>query len=192
MANYISLPSISSNKVLTASYLNQLNDDLRILSLHNHSGSLGEGASDFNVGNSASPFVRRHEIIPFISPSQSNVTLTTTLSACQYFFNAFLAMASPASALYPLGLVAGTYRVSILHETNTNLGIASVLIGTSSLGQFDSYSSPSNIARANFNASIPSSGSYVLTIRASGNKGASATNSEINYMAIHALWTGSY
>ena len=57
MATYIALTSLSTKQVLTASYLDQLNDNLRVISTHDHSGSLGEGATIITSSSAASPFV---------------------------------------------------------------------------------------------------------------------------------------
>src|SRR3990167_3540552 len=139
MATYIALPSLSTKQVLTASYLDQLNDNLRVISTHDHSGSLGEGATIITSSSAASPFVNRHEITAYFSPS--NTAFATFTVTCAVFFGGYMATdgACPASIMYPIGLFSGEYKLELMHEKNTNLGIASLLVGTSIIGQVDEY-----------------------------------------------------
>ena len=184
---YINLPSLSANQVITASYINSLNEDIRIVGRHNHSGSLGEGSTQIGVASSgASALSNFCEIFTCFAPSQSN--FSSSFSGCHYLLIGGMATdtAIPASIKYPTGLFSGIYNVQTLSETGASFGTASVLIGTSSIGTFDMYSSTSvaNVFTS-YTASIPTSASYTITVSSDGSKNASSSVSKIRIRAIY-------
>lgn len=194
---YTTLPSISANKVLTASYLNNLNEDLRVISGHNHSGSAGEGASLLLSTSAASPFTSRQEIISHIVPSATNFSIVrpaTNIFAAYQQSSA----TTPASIAFPIGLLGGTYQITLMHEKNTNLGIASLVlaqsvgISPSTASEIDFYgTSLSSNQITKITASIPNSGSYIVMLSACGKKNVSSSNSAIRFTAIHLYRTGN-
>ena len=189
MATYIALPSLSTGQVVTASYLNQLNDNLRVISDHNHSGSAGEGNSVIISGSSASPHTNRYEVICHIAPSSTNFTGFSTNSM---LFGGYQqsGTAIVACAGFPISLFAGSYQLQLMHEMGTAMGIASVLlretpsVAGSSQGAIDMYAAATSFNnRTMLTVVVPTTGSYVLTIGASGNKNALSSNSTIKFQA---------
>ena len=195
---YITLPSLSTNKVLTASYLNQLNDNIKVIGAHDHSGSLGEGASTITVSSSAaSPHALRYEFYPFVTvPSSQNFSTMVsqgTTGSTIFGMHIQSGAACPGSAMFPVSLFAGVYKLEILHEKNTNLGIASVLVGTSVVGELDEYASVAACnSKTSFSASVPTTASYVITLRVDGNKNVSSTASVVKFQAAKIRKTGAY
>lgn len=187
MANYITLPSLSANKVLTASYLNQLNDDLRVISLHNHSGSLGEGAAVIISSSAASPFVYRIEAVIHMVPSQTG--FDSFVGATSRFFERAVGNSGTASqsACFPVSLMPGTYEMTFMTLKSSANGIASAILGGSTIGEFDTYQAggtvSDGITRATAGFRITTAASYVLQIAACGKKNASSTGSPITMQA---------
>lgn len=196
---YIILPSLAAGQVLTASYLNQLNDNLRVVGKHNHSGSAGEGASSLNVSSSAaSPYLNRYEIVPYIAPSQTNFSTSTQASTILFGMHRQSTTSCPASIMFPVGLFAGVYQLEIMHEMNTDLGIASILVGQTGAtacvwGELDQYASAAACnQKTSFTGSIPTSASHVITIRTWGDKNVSSAGSIIRFQAMKIRKTGGY
>lgn len=189
MATYITLPPLSPGQVLTASYLNQLNDNLRVIGLHNHSGSLGEGSGVIVSGSSASPHTNRYEIICHIAPSQLNFASFSTNAV---LFGGFQQSGSstPACIAFPVSLFAGSYQFILMHEKNSDLGIASLFVGTTAgssgsvQGEIDFYSSgQQKNSKTTVSVVIPTTGSYAITLYANTNKNTSSTGSRIRFQA---------
>src|SRR3990167_1057663 len=137
MSTYTTLPSLSANQVVTASYVNGLNENLRVIGRHNHSGSAGEGSSYIAVASSgASGLSYLYEIYTCFAPSQQN--FSSSFSGACYLLLSGLETdtAIPASLKYPVGLFAGIHDVRLLSESGASFGLASVLIGASSIGTF--------------------------------------------------------
>ena len=189
---YITLPAVSPNKVLTASYLNQLVEDIRVVGRHDHSGSLGEGSTILLSSSAASPYFNRYEIICHSVASQTG--FATLTAASNYIFGGYRqTSAATASAKWPLGLFAGVYTFELMSETNASLGTASIFLGASTIGEIDTYSAASAQAViSSLTASAPTSGSYVLAITASGKKNASSAGSLIRIQAFKIRKTGVY
>lgn len=140
MATYITLPSLSANHVLTASYMNTLHDDLQVFSKHNHSGSAGEGITIVGACSGASPFVRRIEINPVISPSSTNWSQINVGVAA--IMNQFITTANDntgPSVVYPLNMFPGTYNILIMHQNNPGNGIFSASLYGTYAGSIDTY-----------------------------------------------------
>lgn len=196
MPAYTDLGSLSANQVLTAPYLNSLNDNLRVISVHDHSGSAGDGASSVIVGASgASPYVNRMEVIVWIPPSANNFnTVDGLIQDYNYVFGGYHKNISiPASMQFPISIFAGTYTFQIMHEQNTNMGIASLLVGGCSWGEIDFYASAQNRnVLTTLTGSIPTSGSYTLNITASGKKNALSSSTNMRFQAWKIRKTGGY
>lgn len=131
---YTNLPALSANKVLTTCYLNDLNNNLRVLSLHNHSGSLGEGASLVRSASAASGLFYRYEIQTHFAPSQTN---WDTNADSQSYLYGTAKQKSPtnqaASLKFPLGLYAGTYKLWVMFD-DQNSGSSKIYLGGASIG----------------------------------------------------------
>ena len=193
MSTYITLPSLSTNKVLTASYLNLLNDNLRVISLHNHSGSIGEGNTTVNVASAASPFVYRIEAIAHMVPSQ--VRFSSFVGSTSRFFERAVGApdtVSPQSACFPVNLMPGTYEMTLMSLASNANGIASGILsretfGASTIGEFDTYTGGTTISdfitRATATFRITTSASYILEIIANGKKNALSSGSSVTIQA---------
>ena len=110
---YFTLSALSPIKVLTASYMNDLNENLRIISAHAHSPSLGEGASIVGSTSAACGFVYRQEAQSFLAASVANGG--SGISTNNYFGVEFVkdSPGTAASARYPVALHKGTYTLWI-------------------------------------------------------------------------------
>lgn len=190
---YVTLPSLSANQVITASYMNQLANNIRVIGLHDHSGSAGEGNVNVTVAASAgSPYVYRQEILFHSAPSQSNFNTSALDTTYVSFAYRQTDTACPASIMYPLGLFSGTYNVKIMHPKTASLGIASVLIGSSVLGEIDMYSATaSKNLTSTLSASIPTTASYTFTVRTDGSKNASSSGSTVILQMAHIRRIGN-
>ena len=113
---YTILPSLSPNKVLTASYMNELNDNLRVFSRHNHSASLGEGAAIIRSASAASGLTYRYEAQAHIAPSQTN--WSTSTGANSFIFGGKMGKAAgvAASLKFPVGLYSGLYSLWVMFD----------------------------------------------------------------------------
>ena len=194
MPTYSTLPSLSANQVITASYVNQLNENMRVISKHNHSGSAGEGSQYIAVASAgASELTYAYEVFTCFAPCQQNFS-TSFSGACYLLMSGLQTDTSiPASLKYPIGLFSGIYNAQVLSEQGASLGLASVLIGASSLGTFDMYASTSNgNIFTSLSASVPTSASYILTIRSDGSKNASSAGSIVRLRAVYLRRIGDY
>ena len=145
---YNTLPSLSANKVLTASYL-----------------------------------------------TPASQTGFSTIAACiGLVFGGFRGTsASVASAKWPVGLFAGVYTFQLMYSACPTLGTASVLLGSSTLGEIDMYGAAvSQNTIVSLPASVPTSGSYELAITAGGKKNASSSGSIVRIQAFKIRKTGGY
>ena len=186
MPTYITLPSLSANKVLTASYLNQLNDDLRVISLHDHSGSLGEGNTNVtNSGSGASPYTYRYEVICALAPSQTNWSDNIYDLLCLFDQKLRKTLASNASLIYPVALYAGTYQLQVMFNDSVGSGSTKILLGGASIASIaTNFTANNNTVCAITGIQIATSGSTTIEFDTASN-----TNFEI--IAFKILRTGN-
>jgi len=174
--------------------MNTLHDDLQVFSKHNHSGSAGEGNANVAGASAASPFVYRQEIVCHIAPSSTaNVTINQSQAV---FFGAHLTATgntAPWSTCFPIGLINGIYNVDVMYFDQTTTGIASVIIGSSTIGELDEYG-PGGVINSvcRYSASIPTTGSYVFTFTANGKKNDLSTGSKVVLTSFYIKRTGNY
>lgn len=174
MPTYFTPPALSSNKVLTASYLNQINDDLLVISTHNHSGSLGEGSTDISGIGFSGSFFDRYEIACLIAPSQTGFGIRQDIN---YLFMGALVnlTVGAASVAFPLFLRKGIYKLWELHDNDTGSGSLTACIGTTLNTNTSVIGTVVQNPAGDFsvctvgNASIASSGSYVIKFGKSNN-----------------------
>jgi len=174
MPTYTILPSLSANKVLTASYMNLLNDDLRIIGTHGHSGCVGEGASLVNSGSAASPFVYRQEAICYIAPSQTNWS-TSTQGATAIFGAVISKLAGVAASIkFPVFLYQGTYRLDVMFHNNS--GSTRILLDGASFASLLGTGAAESTVCSIHNISYSSTASKVLEFNSDTTSGAFSLN----------------
>lgn len=164
MATYITLPSLSAQQILTASYLNQLNDNLRVISVHDHSGSTGEGSASVQTsGSGASPFLARQWAVAHIAPSQVN--WNTDATDGQFIFRNQKNKTSGCSASlsFPVALFSGTYELFIMYSDYLATCPTTVWLLGASIASIQVYNTANYNSVCRFSGiAVASSGSTVL------------------------------
>ena len=155
-------PSLSANKILTASQMNLTLDDLRIIGGHNHSGSLGEGSDNIQFSGTPCALVYRYEF-PFFLPASNSNWGTSVLSAKYLFYNSLSSnSACSASLKYPVTVACGTYSVGVIYDDTVG-GSMAIWLNGASLGSIDAgtagcWNTPSILS----NISVSITGSTTL------------------------------
>ena len=182
MPTYITLPSLSANKVLTACYINLLNDDLRVIGTHGHSGCLGDGSASITSSSAASPFAYRYEVPAHIAPSQ---TSWSTLVGAAYIFGVQMGktLANAASLKFPIGLYRGTHEIFVMYDDSVASGSTKILIDGTQVASITTNGGGQNTVCRITGISLTSTGSKVLEFN-------TAANTNFRLAAWKIRWTG--
>jgi len=162
MADYFPLPSLIANEVITASYLNVLNDNSQVISTHDHSGGSGEGASIIQSSSAASPFAYRHEVYVALYASQINWATLTGVPGTYIFGEQLIKTTAVAASLsFPISLYRGAHKLYVMFD-DTIAGSTAVLVGGSTIATIVNRESSTRNEVCSINFNSPSTASYVF------------------------------
>jgi len=187
MADYTSLPSLSSGNIITASYLSELADNLRVISTHSHTGASGMGSASQVSASAASGYVFQQELSNFLEFSNTN---WDTGDSTGYIFGAAKkkdVLGSAASLSYYVYLYRGAYTMKVMFDNNISSASATFLLDPSVLGTIVTAgsSTPQRSAVCNIFFNCPTTGSFLLQLN-------TAANTDFRLIAINIAMTGSY
>ena len=190
MADYTSLPSLSSGNIITASYLSELADNLRVISTHSHTGASGMGSASQVSASATSGYVFHHELSNFLVFSQNN---WDTGDSSGYIFGAAKkkTLGSAASLNYYVYLYRGAYTMKVMFDNNISNASTTFLLNPgldpSTLGTIVTAgsSTPQRSAVCNIFFNCPITGSFLLQLN-------TAANTDFRLIAINIAMTGSY
>ena len=212
---YTTIASLVNGRVMTASYLNDIAANFNTLSLHNHSGSLGEGNSTIvagsgNISGSLSyrtetfgsgssvfnPALNINYQDGFPDVSRSFQLKSSCLPRGIEWGFGGTGASTPGSGMYIKHghyLQTGSYIFDIYYLTGPSSGVATILVDNTSVVilELDLYGSTASSQKAS--GSFYNNGSSLIIINfvVSSSKNASSTGCRLGLGPYSIRWSGN-
>jgi hypothetical protein len=159
--------------VLAAGDLNQFRDNFAILEKHRHGGGQGEGASLLSTSSNLGVF-EHLQLQPYFPKSATGFTYG--YGSSNFPSSAAQSAAQNDEIVFPVGLKAGTWTLSLYHGKATSFGIGTFYLGVTSIGTIDFYAGSTLFRQFSSIAgiSVASSGWYDLKMLMATKNGSSS------------------